>query len=135
MSIHGDDTSSRLWAHEWKKHGSCGSSSPLLKDQTAYFETSVGALEKMPLLEWLEDANIFPRPSSQKTSYSVRDVHRAIESRTGKKVTLDCKRLPNDPEPLFSGVYICMHPQTLKLTDCTGRDRRCGNRTLRFISN
>lgn len=134
MSIHGDDSRVGLWAHEWKKHGSCGSSSPLLQNQKSYFETSVSAREHLPILEWLEDANIFPRPMSQKAVYSIRDVHRAIESHTGTQVNLDCKRLPNVPEPLLSGVYVCMDPKTLKPTNCGGRDRRCGFRNLIFMS-
>lgn len=135
MSIHGDDVSSRLWSHEWRKHGSCGLSSPALKDQKEYFEKTVATMEKLPLLNWLEEANIFPRPLGENTLYSLRDVHRAIESKTGTKTYFDCKRLPNERIPLLSGIFICLDPQTLKLTDCKKDDyRRCGGRDVKFVT-
>lgn len=135
MSIH-PGSSIGLWAHEWKKHGSCGSSSPLLKDQKAYFETTVNTLENLKLLNWLEDENIFPTKMSDSASYPIRDIHRAIEKHTGTKTYLDCKRIQGVSEPLLSGVFVCLDPETLKLTDCVRTDyRRCGSRNVKFISN
>lgn len=136
MSIHGDDVSSRLWSHEWRKHGSCGLSSPALRDQKDYFEKTVGALENMPLLDWLKQANIVPRPLNENTLYSLTNVHSAIESKTGTKVYIDCTRLQNERIPLLSGVFICMDPRTLKLVDCQRTDyRRCGGRDVKFVTN
>lgn len=138
MTIFADNENRNFWAHEWKKHGSCGSSSPLLSNQTEYFTKSIELYERLPLLTWLADAQIKPLPVSMGVSYAIKDIHSAIESKTKSRVYLDCKRLPRgiSPEPILTGVNICLHGETLELIDCSKDDKaQCGNGRIKFVSN
>lgn len=138
MTIFADNENKNFWAHEWRKHGSCGSSSPLLTNQTDYFTKSIEAYEKLPLTQWLSEASIKPTSATSDITYAIKDIHSAIESHTNARVYLECKRLPRSisTEPVLTGVHICMHSETLKPIDCSKDDKpQCGNARVRFIAS
>ena len=138
MTIFADNENRNFWAHEWKKHGSCGSSSPHLTNQTEYFAKSIELYERLPLMKWLEDAQIKPLPASKGVSYAIKDIHTAIESHIKSRIALDCKRLPRciSQEPILTGIVVCLDGENLEPVDCSKDDKaQCGNGKVKFLSN
>lgn len=135
----GAGTDESFWRHEWNKHGTCASaSSPGLRGASNYFNITLQIYDKTNINEWLREAGIIPLPASDKRSYAITDLHEAIESHTGKRVYLDCKRLPRkiSPYPILTGVHVCLNPASLQFMDCqTKDDIQCGNGKLVFLSS
>lgn len=131
-------TDEGFWRHEWQKHGTCAATSPSLKGQTNYFVESLALYDRAQIKEWFRAAKIVPQPADSTRLYSVKEIHHAIESKTGHKIRLECRRLPKRiaKEPIFSGLYICYDPDTLAYIDCPKPDDQdCGGQSLMYLSS
>ena len=130
-------TDENFWRHEWKKHGTCAATSPQLKGQRNYFAETLALHGKASIKEWLSRAKIEPQPATSSTTFALKELHRAIESQTGRKVRFECRRLPRRlaPEPLLSGIYLCYDPVTLAYVDCPQPDDiDCGTDKLIYLT-
>ncbi|XP_054160224.1 ribonuclease DdI-like [Oppia nitens] len=111
-----------FWKHEWTKHGTCAMNSDKLKGHFNYFNHTLHLYDSFPLQSWLQSSNI---KASNTTTYSLINIHNAVESRLGAKVELEC--LSKKPYPLLQHIYICLNRLTLKPQDCNRPDdKQCG---------
>lgn len=125
-----------FWTHEWKKHGTCASFFDPFKGQSNYFVETLRLYDQADIRKWLSDKNIKAQPiESNSGSYSQSQYHSAIESHTGKKIRLECRRVPRkfSSQPVLSGIHLCYDPRDLKYIDCPIQDDRdCGS-NIRFL--
>jgi ribonuclease T2 len=130
LNIDGNDES--FWRHEWTKHGTCATSSPLLSGQFEYFDKVLQIYDLFPLKSWLSKRGIF---ASNDRLYSVTEIHYAIEYELKNRIRLECALIP-DSAPVLTEIHICLDKVSLKPIDCPQTDdRQCGRRTLLFPSH
>ena len=99
---------------------------------------TLSVYDRTPIKQWLQEADIMPMPANSRRYYPIAQLHEAIERHTGKRIFLDCKRLPRkiSPVPILTGVHVCLQPTTLQLTDCGSRDDiDCGTGSLMFLTS
>ena len=140
-TLFGNRSSVTFWRHEWEKHGTCAAPSPLMRGVDAYFAQTMRLFDRLSLLHWLAADGVVPTPAAERTLYDVRRIHAAIEKHVaGKRVFLDCKRLPRSTllpsapasrrQSVLIGLHVCHDAVNLTLTDChkeKQEEHQCGS--------
>ncbi|KAF8341935.1 base non-specific acid ribonuclease [Amanita rubescens] len=80
-----DNHGRNCWEHEWDKHGTCYS--PTGAETVAFFQTTVGLLQKYDIYNALSNVGI--TPSSHRT-YSLSELQSALSSAFGVMHSFDC---------------------------------------------
>ncbi|XP_022667604.1 ribonuclease Oy-like isoform X1 [Varroa destructor] len=112
----------QFWAHEWKKHGTCGVSVPGLTGFLSFFNTTLALYERFNLTQFLENDDILP---SAATSYAVADVQHALKNDLYSKVDLVCDQANSFEYPVLTEVHLCLNLD-LQPIDCPYKKERCG---------
>lgn len=85
-----------FWAHEFSKHATCFSTFDVPcygpkytehEDVVEFFETAIKWYKRYPTWEWLNEAKIVP---SNKTTYSLTDIEKALTKKSGAKPYIGC---------------------------------------------
>lgn len=85
-----------FWAHEFSKHATCFSTFDIPcygpqyvehEDVVDFFETTIKWYKRYPTWEWLNEAKIVP---SNKTTYSLGDIEKALTKKSGAKPYIGC---------------------------------------------
>ncbi|POO00987.1 Ribonuclease T2-like [Trema orientale] len=113
LSCPNGDDGTRIWSHEWLKHGTC--SKPLITNQFSYFETTLKLREKVDVLAALQKAGINPNGKR----YSVANIIKAIKIGLGFVPNIQCNVFtvvgPSSIMQLYE-VYFCVKDGSL--VDC-----------------
>jgi len=127
-----DGNHESFWRHEWTKHGTCATSSPLLKGQFEYFSKALQVFNSFPLKSWLSKGGII---ASNDRFYSIHHIHEAIEFKLKSRVRLECALIPHSL-PLLTEIQICLDKNSLHAIDCPHKDdHQCGRKDVIFPSN
>lgn len=113
-----------FWAHEWKRHGSCGKSVPEIENQLKYFQTTLKLFKSLNLAKALSDANIVP---SSESTVQYSDFVKALKKHTNDRLPkVNCKRLTSrrNETPIITSIDIC-YDKKLKPIDCEPTFNRC----------
>ncbi len=105
-----DEELTSFWEHEWEKHGTCALS--IIKDEHAYFETTLGLHDKFDFTAILAKNGIVPSDSK---SYSIDEIQDAIASELKYKPLVTCEA--QGQKQFISEMQICLD-KNLELLDC-----------------
>ncbi|KAL6983482.1 ribonuclease T2 [Sarracenia purpurea var. burkii] len=102
---------SKLWAHEWNKHGTCSES---ILNQHDYFRTALNLKNRLNLLQILTNAGI--KPNGQQ--YSLESIEDAIRSGgTEHSPWIQCNLDPTGNSQLYQ-IYQCIDASGSTIIDC-----------------
>ncbi|XP_067009974.2 ribonuclease Oy [Anabrus simplex] len=111
-------TTTSLWKHEWKKHGTCAVTLPALDNETKYFGQGLAWIEKYNMENVLARAGINPDTKG----YSPQQVWDAVHGALGKTPAVECVRDSETGNWFLAEIRICFD-KNLTLTDCDGIKR------------
>lgn len=115
-----DRTDHNHWIHQWKKHGTCASSSRM-RGQLNYFKTALELHDQLEMNQWMSRENI-----TYGQSHQFDKVKNAIENGFGKRARYSCSKPASSTFPILSEVRFCYEPQNLTRIDCpTQRRHTC----------
>lgn len=77
---------SKLWAHEWDKHGTCCLDLPAVSGEKNYFMTALNLNNKFNIMTMLNNSGIVPRH----LPYMVQDFRNAVKNATGYEPIIAC---------------------------------------------
>lgn len=128
-----------FWAHEFNKHGSCVTREGRIKNVENYFRAGLGLYNQY-------DLNTLNFKKGDEVN--IDEIHRLIESKTGKKVKVKCLSIPAtqlDSKPLWvkegntmittiAEVHMCFDKSLSTLQskpiDCPARDANCRGKII-----
>ncbi|XP_011653385.1 ribonuclease 2 [Cucumis sativus] len=102
-----DNRKGSFWAHQYEKHGTCGS--PVILQEYDYFLTTLTLFYKYNVTEALENAEIV---ASDTKKYPIQDVLNAVHSAFKVNPKLACVK-----KGIIKEIYLCFDKQ-FKLRDC-----------------
>ncbi|RWS24256.1 extracellular ribonuclease LE-like protein [Leptotrombidium deliense] len=122
-----------FWTHEWKKHGTCASSTPQLNGQQKYFSTALQLFKNLQLQRIFSDAKIAAGQLGSNSEYNLDIVKQVIKSKIGKKVQFVCRIEDSiSKTPFLSEIYVCYDAKTMNVIDCPDYDK-CRGRKAHFL--
>ncbi|XP_003746238.1 ribonuclease Phyb [Galendromus occidentalis] len=118
-----------FWAHEWKKHGTCGLGSPNLAGIFNYFNTTLTLHDRFDLRESLRKNGI---TASSKTPYEINKIRKALARDVQGNVQLICDKAEGYSNPILTEVRLCL-TENLEVLDCPFKKERCGKDLIFFL--
>ncbi|XP_019766589.1 ribonuclease Oy [Dendroctonus ponderosae] len=135
INVEANTKPNSFWAHEWKKHGTCASSLPLLDSVTNYFQTGLKLNRQYELADILAKGGVSP----SSTGYDVAQFYNALKSGLGKEPIIHCVQDKKTNSSYISEIRICFN-KTLEMIDCNptnpvhrarfGLDTNCNQKKL-----
>lgn len=89
-NLFADECHTSLWNHEWTKHGTCAASSPILRGEHNYFQSSLNLRKKYPVTEIFTNNHIYPSASRAYNASAMFAAFHRFPGLTDKKVSLYC---------------------------------------------
>lgn len=102
--------STKFWAHEWNKHGTCSES---VLDQHGYFETTLSLKNQANILQALQTAGINP----DGRHYSLEEIKRAIKQGLGLAPGITCN-VDGSGNRQLNEVYLCVDSSASNFIEC-----------------
>ncbi|XP_060529972.1 ribonuclease Oy [Cylas formicarius] len=124
VNIEANTKPNSLWAHEWKKHGTCSVTLPQLDSVANYFASGLKFTKLYDLSRILANSGIVPN----NVAYSVDAIYNVVKSALKVNPTVQCVVDAKSKESFLSEIRICLN-KTLDLTDCDGQKSKNGTIT------
>ncbi|XP_050425397.1 uncharacterized protein LOC126836223 isoform X1 [Adelges cooleyi] len=101
-----------LWRHEWKKHGTCAMSIPVLDSEFKYFKQGLDWNKQYPLNDILSQGSIKPNGT-----YPMIQFWQTLKNGLGKRPFIDCFTDKTTKITYIDEVRLCFD-KSLSLIDC-----------------